>query len=107
MFEILRLDSKARHEEEALVKEQREKEEDESNDEVYVLDRKKKMSLRYKRSFFVRMVSDPKLYNPKIVRALGQTACQRSESAEEGQNQATPSSAEAAPPFDLGVVTPL
>lgn len=46
-------------------------EEDESVDEVVVLDRKKKMSLRYKRSFFVRMVSDPKLYNPKIVKALG------------------------------------
>ena len=46
-------------------------EEEESVDEVVVLDRKKKMSLRYKRSFFVRMVSDPKLYNPKIVKALG------------------------------------
>ncbi|OQR76186.1 aromatic-L-amino-acid decarboxylase-like [Tropilaelaps mercedesae] len=38
-------------------------------DEVFLLD-KKRHSLRYKRSFFVRMVSDPKLYNPKIVRAL-------------------------------------
>lgn len=38
-------------------------------DEVFILD-KKRHSLRYKRSFFVRMVSDPKLYNPKIVRAL-------------------------------------
>ena len=28
---------------------------------------KTKKSLAYKRSFFVRMVSDPKLYNPKIV----------------------------------------
>lgn len=46
-------------------------EEEESVDEVVVLDRKKKMSLRYKRSFFVRMVSDPKLYNPKIVKAMG------------------------------------
>ena len=28
----------------------------------------KKQSLQYKRSFFVRMVSDPKIYNPKIVK---------------------------------------
>jgi hypothetical protein len=26
--------------------------------------------LKFKRSFFVRMVSDPKIYNPKIVRSL-------------------------------------
>ncbi|CAG0917475.1 unnamed protein product, partial [Notodromas monacha] len=26
--------------------------------------------LKYKRSFFVRMVSDPKIYNPKIIRSL-------------------------------------
>ena len=31
------------------------------------LEAKSKKSLAYKRSFFVRMVSDPKLYNPKIV----------------------------------------
>lgn len=74
MFEILKIDNSAQKAEEEYVREQHEKEEDESTDEVYVLDRKKKMSLRYKRSFFVRMVSDPKLYNPKIVRALGQTA---------------------------------
>lgn len=42
---------------------------EESADEVFVLERKQH-SLRYRRSFFVRMVSDPKLYNPKIVRAL-------------------------------------
>lgn len=29
-----------------------------------------KKDLAYKRSFFVRMVSDPKLYNPKIAKAL-------------------------------------
>ena len=28
---------------------------------------KSKKSLAYKRSFFVRMVSDPRIYNPKIV----------------------------------------
>lgn len=32
--------------------------------------RKQDASLQYKRSFFVRMVSDPKIYNPKIVRSL-------------------------------------
>lgn len=33
-------------------------------------DRKEKEKLAYKRSFFVRMVSDPKIYNPKIAKAL-------------------------------------
>nr|CAD7587673.1 unnamed protein product [Timema genevievae] len=35
-----------------------------------MLDRKKKEGLAYKRSFFVRMVSDPKIYNPKIAKSL-------------------------------------
>lgn len=35
-----------------------------------MLDRKKKETLAYKRSFFVRMVSDSKIYNPKIVKHL-------------------------------------
>ena len=42
----------------------------EEKDDVFVqekLEAKSKKSLAYKRSFFVRMVSDPKLYNPKIV----------------------------------------
>lgn len=86
LHEILKLDEKARREEEEYLAkakrvsetenipmaagvEEQNREEDESVDEVFVLDRKKKMSLRYKRSFFVRMVSDPKLYNPKIVKA--------------------------------------
>lgn len=34
------------------------------------LDRQKIHSLSEKRSFLVRMVSDPKCYNPKIVRHL-------------------------------------
>ncbi|KAI5744570.1 hypothetical protein M8J76_003428 [Diaphorina citri] len=39
----------------------------EQNDEVFELqERKRKDDLAYKRSFFVRMVSDPKIYNPKI-----------------------------------------
>ncbi|KAG8196572.1 hypothetical protein JTE90_003585 [Oedothorax gibbosus] len=50
---------------------------EESVDEVFLLERKRKHSLKYKRSFFVRMVSDPKLYNPKIVRALSSTSSRR------------------------------
>lgn len=53
------------------AKENKEAEKEENNEEVFqMLDRKNKKSLRYKRSFFVRMVSDPKIYNPKIVRSL-------------------------------------
>ncbi|XP_075237770.1 tyrosine decarboxylase 2 [Lycorma delicatula] len=45
--------------------------ETENADEVFdLLDRKRKENLAYKRSFFVRMVSDPKIYNPKIAKAL-------------------------------------
>ncbi|PNF27919.1 Tyrosine decarboxylase [Cryptotermes secundus] len=43
-------------------------------DEVFeMLDRKKKETLAYKRSFFVRMVSDPKIYNPKIAKTLSRS----------------------------------
>lgn len=87
--EILTLDEKARLEEEEYVakakKEETKREEDESVDEVFVLDRKKNMSLRYKRSFFVRMVSDPKLYNPKIVKASTRSTSERdSDEASDG-----------------------
>lgn len=34
-----------------------------------MLDRKRKETLEKKRSFFVRMVSDPKIYNPAINKA--------------------------------------
>lgn len=34
-------------------------------------ERKRREDLAYKRSFFVRMVSDPKIYNPKIAKSLG------------------------------------
>ena len=64
LFEIMDMEKKKNKEE------QKESEENEAADEVFMLDRKRQMSLRYKRSFFVRMVSDPKLYNPKIVKAL-------------------------------------
>ena len=98
LYEILQLDEKARKEEEdyneAHAKEKREApEDDESVDEVFVLDRKKKMSLRYKRSFFVRMVSDPKLYNPKIVKASGTRSTSDKDSDVDDS--------------DAGVVTPL
>lgn len=35
---------------------------------VQRLEAKNRKTLQYKRSFFVRMVSDPKIYNPKIVK---------------------------------------
>ncbi|KAF2368857.1 Pyridoxal phosphate-dependent decarboxylase [Trinorchestia longiramus] len=44
------------------------KNEDENTEEVFhMVNRKTRHSLRYKRSCFVRMVSDPKIYNPKIL----------------------------------------
>lgn len=100
LYEILKIDEKARQEEEDYTQRVMNevttgaREEDESVDEVFVLDRKKKMSLRYKRSFFVRMVSDPKLYNPKIVRASGTRSISDKES-------------DVDPNDDQGVVTPL
>lgn len=49
---------------EDTVKAERERE---LQDEVFDLqERKKRDTLAYKRSFFVRMVSDPKIYNPSI-----------------------------------------
>ena len=44
-----------------------EEEKEEKADILQKLDEKSQQSLRNKRSFFVRMVSDPKIYNPKIV----------------------------------------
>lgn len=44
--------------------------EKEQHDELTdILDRKRKETLEKKRSFFVRMVSDPKIYNPAINKA--------------------------------------
>lgn len=44
--------------------------EKEQADEITeILDRKRKETLAHKRSFFVRMVSDPKIYNPAINKA--------------------------------------
>ncbi|XP_050313322.1 aromatic-L-amino-acid decarboxylase [Anthonomus grandis grandis] len=48
--------------------------EQELQDEVFdLLERKKKETLAQKRSFFVRMVSDPKIYNPSIAKSLPST----------------------------------
>jgi TDC-1 protein (fragment) len=80
LFDILRLENGM----EGLVKRTEVKPEDEeSADEVLLLDRKKNRSLRYKRSFFVRMVSDPKLYNPKIVNNLSFSST--TQTSEEGE----------------------
>lgn len=64
LYEIMDMEQKNKQEPKDTT------EEIEAADEVFMLDRKRQMSLRYKRSFFVRMVSDPKLYNPKIVKSL-------------------------------------
>ena len=42
--------------------------EKERQDMVQKMEAKNRKTLQYKRSFFVRMVSDPKIYNPKIVK---------------------------------------
>ncbi len=42
--------------------------EKERQDMVQRMEAKKEKTLQYKRSFFVRMVSDPKIYNPKIIK---------------------------------------
>ncbi|XP_037075269.1 tyrosine decarboxylase-like isoform X2 [Pollicipes pollicipes] len=43
-------------------------------EQIYTdLAKKSRDALKHKRSFFVRMVSDPKLYNPKIVKTLPRT----------------------------------
>ncbi|XP_059620462.1 tyrosine decarboxylase [Phlebotomus argentipes] len=44
-------------------------EKDQADELTEILDRKKKETLAQKRSFFVRMVSDPKIYNPAINKA--------------------------------------
>ena len=46
-------------------------EEKEKEDVVKGMEKKTSATLKQKRSFFVRMVSDPKLYNPKIVKVRG------------------------------------
>ena len=43
-------------------------EEKEKEDVLKAMEKKTSEALKHKRSFFVRMVSDPKLYNPKIVK---------------------------------------
>ncbi|XP_037793821.1 LOW QUALITY PROTEIN: aromatic-L-amino-acid decarboxylase-like [Penaeus monodon] len=68
--------------------EEAQKEAEEGTEEVFqMLDRKNKKSLRYKRSFFVRMVSDPKIYNPKIVRSLPPNGPRRHTTDSEPDNQ--------------------
>ncbi|XP_076266315.1 aromatic-L-amino-acid decarboxylase-like isoform X3 [Rhynchophorus ferrugineus] len=59
---------------EDLLEIQAAEKEQELHDEVFeLLERKKKETLAHKRSFFVRMVSDPKIYNPSIAKALPST----------------------------------
>lgn len=44
-------------------------EKDQHDEITEIMDRKRKETLAQKRSFFVRMVSDPKIYNPAINKA--------------------------------------
>lgn len=44
-------------------------EKEQADELTEILDRKRKETLAQKRSFFVRMVSDPKIYNPAINKA--------------------------------------
>lgn len=54
--------------EDLLEKEDHYKEAEVQDDVFEILDRKRKETLAHKRSFFVRMVSDPKIYNPSIAK---------------------------------------
>lgn len=54
-----------------------------------LLERKKKETLAHKRSFFVRMVSDPKIYNPSIAKALPATRRHLTEAAESPDGNVT------------------
>lgn len=67
-----------------------EKDQQELSDEVFeILERKKKETLAHKRSFFVRMVSDPKIYNPTIAKSLQTTRRHMTESAATPENAVT------------------
>ena len=55
-----------------------EREEKEKYDDIKIsLEKKSAKNLQHKRSFFVRMVSDPKLYNPHILTKAGLAGGQR------------------------------
>ncbi|XP_017779570.1 PREDICTED: tyrosine decarboxylase [Nicrophorus vespilloides] len=71
---------------ELLEKDECEKEQ-ELHDEVFeILNSKKKETLAQKRSFFVRMVSDPKIYNPSIAKGSPTTRRHLTESAVSPEN---------------------
>lgn len=62
----------------------------ELRDEVFeLLERKKKETLAHKRSFFVRMVSDPKIYNPSIAKSIPSTRRHLTQAAESPENNIT------------------
>ncbi|CAH1099325.1 unnamed protein product [Psylliodes chrysocephalus] len=68
---------------EELLDSQSVEKERELHDEVFdLLERKKKETLAQKRSFFVRMVSDPKIYNPSIAKSLPSTRRHLTEQAD-------------------------
>ncbi|XP_044734644.1 aromatic-L-amino-acid decarboxylase-like [Chrysoperla carnea] len=51
-----------------LLEQAAEKEQELADDVFDIVERKRKHTLAQKRSFFVRMVSDPKIYNPTIIK---------------------------------------
>lgn len=93
LFEIMDMEKKKNEN-----RELKETEENEAADEVFMLDRKRQMSLRYKRSFFVRMVSDPKLYNPKIVKALNTSTSSLDDKTQQQTQQSQRHASEYEPP---------
>ncbi|XP_019873389.1 tyrosine decarboxylase isoform X2 [Aethina tumida] len=75
---------------EELLDSQATEKEQELHDEVFeLLQRKQKETLAHKRSFFVRMVSDPKIYNPSIAKALPSTRRHLTQPAESPENTIT------------------
>ncbi|XP_044271990.1 tyrosine decarboxylase [Tribolium madens] len=66
-----------------------EKEQELQDDVFELMERKKKETLAHKRSFFVRMVSDPKIYNPSIAKALPSTRRHLTETVESPDGNVT------------------
>ncbi|XP_018562210.1 aromatic-L-amino-acid decarboxylase-like [Anoplophora glabripennis] len=72
---------------EELLESQAAEKEHELRDEVFeLLERKKKETLAQKRSFFVRMVSDPKIYNPSIAKSIPSTRRHLTQASESPEN---------------------
>ena len=63
---------------EAREEKKKEEEEKEKDDDIkIILEKKSAKNVQHKRSFFIRMVSDPKLYNRHILNKAGLAGGQR------------------------------